>query len=135
MMNKDIIEASGVYEGVVGLVEPVVISGKSFGIKLLSVYEFLKCNLAYKNLVEKLASQGFDRDLCKQTCERACIISLSLYNRENQRVFRDGLSVLMGLTPEELKSTYQQYEKLNKKRIAINEDYTSKIEHIKKRFS
>lgn len=135
MISEDMNQSDSLCENTVSLIEPVVISGKSFGIKLLSVYELLKCNFAYRNLVEKLTSQGFDRTLCEQTCERACIIALSLYDRENQRVFRDGLSVLMGLTPEELKSTYEQYEKLNKKRIEIHEDSLRKVEHIKKIFS
>ena len=116
----------------VGLIEPITISGKSFGIKLLSVYEFLKCDLACRNLVDKLTSQGFDRELCMQTGERACIISLCLYNKNNERVFRDGLSALMGLTPEELNSVYIRYLKLTNIRNKFHKNSLKKIENIKK---
>lgn len=115
-------------------IEPIVISGKTFGLKLLSVYEFLRCDMACRNLINKLTSQGFDRELCKETCERACIISLSLYNKENQRVFTDGLSVLMGLTPDELKSVYVDYDKLTKKKTGLNDISSKKISYIKKNY-
>ena len=114
--------------------EPIVMSGRSFGIKLLSVYEFLKCDLACRNLVDKLTNQGFDANLCKKICEQACIISLCLYNKENERVFMDGLSVIMTLTPEELKSTYSQYENLAKKAAKFNKSSLEKIDYIKKNY-
>lgn len=134
MLNENSKVFNGIDRGTVGLIEPIMVSGKSFGIKLLSVYEFLKCDIACRSLIDKLTSQGFDKDLCKQTCEKACIISLCLHNKNDERVFRDGLSVLMGLTPEELKSVYMQYEKLTRKRENFHRNSLKKIEHIKKSF-
>lgn len=127
----------GIKEGEIklsNLIEPVVISGKSFGIKLLSVYEFLRCDVACRNLINKLTGQGFDRDLCKETCERACIISLSLYDKENQRVFNDGLSVLMEFTPDELRSVYIAYNRLTRKTARFNEMSSKKIGYIKRNY-
>lgn len=114
--------------------EPIMLSGKSFGVKLLSVYEFLKCDLACRNLVEKLTGQGFDRSLLKEVCERACIISLCLYTRNSERVFTDGLSVLMNLTPEELKTAYSQYRSLTIKTAKFNRASLEKIDYIKKKY-
>lgn len=115
-------------------IEPIVLSGKSFGIKLLSVYDFLKCEFAYRNLVNRLVTQGFERKICEEVCERACIISLCFYNKNNERVFSDGLSALMRLTPEELQNIYNEYSKLTNKVIKFNKASSSKIECIKENY-
>ncbi len=115
-----------------GLNELILISGKIFGIKLLSVYEFLKCDLACKNLVNKLVSQGFDRKLCSEICEQACLVSLCLYSTENERVFADGISVLMILTPEELRNVYFHYERLTRKMDRFRKSSLSKINYKRK---
>ena len=116
------------------ILEPIILSGKSFGVKLLSVYEFLKCDLACRNLVEKLTGQGFERGLLKEVCERACVISLCLYTKNSERVFTDGLSVLMSLTPEELKTAYTQYKNLTIKTAKFNKSSLERIDYIKKKY-
>lgn len=132
-MSNEVYSNSGnTIKGKTLRLEPIIMSGKSFGIKLLSVYEFLKCDLACRNLVDRLTGQGFDGDLCKEICEQACIISLCLYNKESERVFTDGLSVIMNLTPEELKNVYSQYENLTKKTTRFNKSSLKKIDYIKK---
>lgn len=116
-------------------VEPIVLSGKSFGIKLLSVYEFLKCELACRNLIDKLVAQGYEKKICEEVCERACIVSLCFYDKNNERVFNDGLSVLMRLTPEELQNIYIEYNKLTNKIIRFNKNSSKKIDYIKKNYA
>ncbi len=106
--------------GRVGLVEPIIASGKSLGIKLLSVYDFLRCEVMYRNLVNKLTEQNMDEVLCKSVCEQACLVVMCLHNSKNERVFNDGLSALLGLTPEDLQRIYSEYEKLNKKIIKFD---------------
>ena len=111
--------------------EPVVISGKSFGIKLLSVYEFLKCEISCKNLIDSLVNKGFNSKICSEVAERACIIACSTYNKDNTRVFCDGLDVLVKLTPQELDDIYQEYTKLTRKVIKFNKYASNKINFIK----
>lgn len=94
------------------LTEPIIISGKYFGIKLLSVYEFMQC-LRMKNiLAKKIIRKGFEKHMCKKICEYACLVSLCLYDSQNTRVFENGLEVLENITPEELKFIYEEYTKL-----------------------
>ena len=117
--------------GRVGLVEPIIASGKSLGIKLLSVYDFLHCEVMYRNLVNKLTEQNMDETLCKNVCEQACLIAMCLYDSKNERVFNDGLSALLGLTPEELQHIYGEYEKLNKKIIKFDKITYDVLENVK----
>ena len=117
--------------GRVGLVEPVIASGKSLGIKLLSVYDFLRCEVMYRNLVNKLTEQNMDENLCKSVCEQACLVSMCLYDSKNERVFNDGLSALFGLTPEELQRIYGEYVKLNKKIIKFDKIAYDVLENVK----
>lgn len=113
-------ESTNQFLGGVGMIEPIIASGKSLGIKLLSVYDFLRCEVMYRNLVIKLMEQNMDKKTCERVCEEACVVSMCLYNKNNERVFPDGLSVLMGMTPDELQKVYNEYTKLNKKVIRFN---------------
>ena len=92
--------------------EPLIISGKYFGIKLLSVYEFMNCLKMKKVLKNELVSQGFDKYICEKICEYACLISMCLYDSKNNRVFSSGMEVLKNMTPEELNFIYEEYVKL-----------------------
>lgn len=134
MPNKGYINSNNADSPKAIQLEPIVMSGRCFGIKLLSVYEFLKCDLACRNLVDKLINRGFDTKLCKEICEQACIVSLCLYTKGNERVFIDGLSVIMTLTPEELKNIYSHYEYLTKKTAKFNKSSLEKIDYIKKNY-
>lgn len=99
------------------LTEPIIISGKYFGIKLLSVYEFMQC-LKIKNMLTKeMINNGFDEHVAKKVCEYACLVSMCLYNSQNNRVFASGTDVLKNLTPEELKFIYEEYNRLLRKVI------------------
>lgn len=121
------------FQGRVGLIEPVIASGKSLGIKLLSVYDFLRCEVIYRNLVGKLTDQGMDRKLCENVCEKACLVAMCLYNSKGERIFSDGLSALRGLTPEELHRIYDEYKKLNKKIINFDKISYEILDKVRKR--
>ena len=116
----------------VNFTEPIINSGKSYGIKLLSVYDFMRCEIACKNLINKLVEQGMDKKLCEIICERACIVAMCLYDINNERMFYDGLSVLRGLTPHELKKVYHEYKLLNKKVLHLAKLTSSIVDKIKK---
>ncbi|MDR1628271.1 MAG: hypothetical protein LBR79_05805 [Oscillospiraceae bacterium] len=120
--------------GKVGLIEPIMVFGKSFGIKLLSVYDFLRCEIMYKNLVSKLTSQCFDKKLCRQVSEHACIVSMCFYSSDKQRIFMDGFSALSGLTPEELKKIYNEYLFLHNKTIKFDEFTSGILKDIKDKY-
>lgn len=120
------------FPGMVGLIEPIMVAGKGFGIKLLSVYDFLRCELMCRKLSEKLSNQGFDRQICEKICERACVISMCLYNSKNERIFVDGFSVLTGLTPEEMQNIYGEYAKLNKKVLRFDRITSGIVKSVKK---
>lgn len=121
--------------GKVGLIEPIMVAGKSFGIKLLSVYDFLRCEVMYKNLVGRLTSQGFDEKLCQQISEYACIVSMCFYNGDKERVFMDGFSALSGLTPSELKKIYNEYLFLHNKIVKFDEVTAGILNNIKRKYS
>ena len=120
--------------GKVGLIEPVIVCGKSFGIKLLSAYDFLRCEVMYKNLVSKLTSQGFDKELCKQISEYACVVSMCFYSADKERVFMDGFSALCGLTPTELKKIYTEYLFLYNRIIKFDETTSGILKNIKDKY-
>ena len=117
--------------GKVGLIEPIMVCGKSFGIKLLSSYDFLRCEVMYKNLVDKLTSQGFNKELCKQISEHACVVSMCFYSANKERVFMDGFSALSGLTPTELKKVYNEYLFLHNKVVKFDEMTSGILKNIK----
>lgn len=121
--------------GKVGLMEPIIISGKSFGIKLLSSYDFLRCEIMYKNLLKKLLDKGFNKDICKQVCEYACVVSMCFYDSQNQRVFMDGFSAILGLTPEELKKIYDEYLFLYNKVISFDSMASGLLNNIKYKYA
>lgn len=113
--------------------EPLIISGKYFGIKLLSVYEFMNCLKMKKTLENEMVNQGFDKHICEKICEYACLISMCLYDSQNNRVFENGLDVLKNITPEELKFIYEEYVKLLNK-IMEKDNITRTIIEKAKRY-
>ncbi len=118
--------------GRVNLIEPVIVSGKCFGIKLLSVYDFMICTKMLRELTEELTPQGFEKKLCLNICERACIIAMCLYDSKRQKIFKDGFSVLKSLTPDELHFLYREYVKLQKKILKRDKITYNILESVKK---
>ena len=70
-----------------------------------------------------------DKKICENVCEKACVVSMCLYNEKNERVFTDGLSVLRGMTPEELQKIYNEYT--NKKVIHFNSITSGILEKVR----
>ncbi len=112
--------------------EPIILSGKYFGIKLLSVYEFMQCLKMKNTLTKEMISNGFDEYISRKVCEYACLVSMCLYNSQNSRVFASGKDALKHLTPEELKFIYEEYNRLLRKVIKKDNITHSILEKAKK---
>ncbi len=114
------------------LTEPIIISGKYFGIKLLSTYEFMQCLKMKTALLNELLDKDFDKNICSKICECACLVSMCLYTSKNNRIFKTALEALQNLTPEELKFVYKEYSKLLNKVITKDKTTQSIVEKAKK---
>lgn len=101
--------------GRANLLEPIIVSGKYFNLKLLSAYDFMLCTKMLKEFSEILINQNFEKNLSNNICESACLISMALYNSKNQKVFGSPMEVLKNLTPSEIFLIYSEYQKLIKK--------------------
>ncbi len=119
------------YVGRAHLKEPIIIAGKYFGIKILSAYEFIQCSKMIKELTEKITSEGLEKSISENICEQACLVSMCLYNFQNQKVFENGLEVLKNLTPKELYFLYREYEKLLNKIIQKDKITYKILESVK----
>ncbi len=114
------------------LTEPIIVSGKYFGIKLLSAYDFMLCSKMLDRLTAYLLFEGFDKTLSYRIAEKACVVAMCLYDSENCKIFRNGLEVLKNLTPDEIKLIYTEYVKLIKKIIKRDKVARDIFERIKK---
>ncbi len=101
--------------GRANLLEPIIVSGKYFNIKLLSAYDFMLCTKILKEFTEMLINQNFEKNLLNNICEYACLVSMCLYNSKSQKVFDSPIDVLKNLTPNEIFLIYSEYQKLVKK--------------------
>ena len=131
--NSKISKINSQFIGRAHLTEPIIFAGKYFGIKLLSTYEFMQCIKMKNTLTKEFLNQGFDKDICKKICEYACLVSMCLYNMQNQRVFLTGMETLKNLTPEELSYIYEEYIKLLNK-IAKKDNITHGIVEKAKKY-
>lgn len=114
------------------LIEPIIVSGKCLGIKLLSVYDFMICTKMLQKLTEELTSQGFEKKFCLTICDKACLVAMCLYDSKGQKIFKNGFSALKGLTPEELNILYEEYLKLQKKILKRDKITYDILECVKK---
>ena len=94
------------------LTEPIIVSGKYIGIRLLSVYDFIMCIKMYNELMKNNVFSGLDGEIYSTICEQACVVSLCTYNSNGERVFSEAISTLRTLTPYELQRIYFEYNKL-----------------------
>lgn len=117
------------------LTEPIIVSGKYFGIKLLSAYDFMLCSKMVDKLTAYLLFEGFDKTLSYGISEKACVVAMCLYDSENSKIFKNGLEVLKNLTPDEIKFVYTEYVKLIKKIIKRDKIARGILENIKKQTS
>ncbi len=92
--------------------EPIIVSGKYVGIKLLSIYDFIMCIKMYNQLMKSNIFSGLDGEIYSTICEQACIASLCTYNSNGERFFSEALNALKTLTPYELQRIYLEYNKL-----------------------
>ena len=118
--------------GRVNLIEPVIVSGKCFGIKLLSVYDFMLCTKMLEELTQEFMLQGFDEKFCSNICEKACVVARCVYDLKGQKIFKNGFSALKGLTPDELQILYKEYVKLQKKILRRDKITYNILECVKK---
>lgn len=112
--------------------EPIILSGKIFGIKLLSVYDFILMMKNYNNLLRKILLKNFSIKLCRNIAEKACLVSMCLYTYENKRVFNTALDVLKNLTSLELNLVYRKYIKLEKQTRNYENKNQNIFENVKK---
>ena len=101
--------------GRANLLEPIIVSGKYFNIKLLSAYDFMLCTKIFKKFTQMLINQDFEKELSSNICQCACLVSMCLYNSKRQKVFGSPMDALKNLTPDEIFLIYSEYKKLLKK--------------------
>ena len=101
--------------GRANLLEPIIVSGKYFNIKLLSAYDFMLCTKIFKKFTQMLINQDFEKELSSNICQCACLVSMCLYNSKRQKVFGSPRDALKNLTPDEIFLIYSEYKKLLKK--------------------
>lgn len=101
--------------GRANLLEPIIVSGKYYNIKLLSAYDFMLCTKILKKFTQILINQNFEKNLSNNICEYVCLVSMCLYNSKRQKVFASPMEVLKNLTPSEIFLIYSEYQKLIKK--------------------
>ncbi len=118
--------------GITKFTEPIIVSGKYFGIKPLSAYDFMLCTKMIEKLMENLISQGFEEKISKNISEKACVVAMCLHGSDSKKVFNDGLEALKGLAPYELKNIYDEYVKLTKKFLKRDETLSNILLKVKK---
>ena len=94
------------------LTEPIIVSGKYVGIRMLTVYDFIICIKMYDQLIKNTVFSGLDEEIYATICEQACIASLCAYNASGERFFSEALTALKTLTPYELQRIYLEYNRL-----------------------
>ena len=82
--------------------------------------------------MENLISQGCEEKVSKNISEKACIVAMCLYGTENKKVFNDGLEVLKGLAPYELKNIYDEYIRITKKLLKRDKTLSTILLKVKK---
>lgn len=92
--------------------EPIIVSGKTFGIKLLSAYDFIVFVKRCNSLTKFLKLKKLNSETCKNISREASLISLCLYKSEKQKLFPNAITVLKILTPSEIRYIYNEYVKL-----------------------
>ena len=84
--------------------EPILLSGRIFGLKLLSAYEIIILERNYKTMLE--ISNLFKKN--KTLLRKAGLISMCLYTASGERLFSNAVSVLKNLTCHEINYVFKQ---------------------------
>lgn len=108
--------------------EPILLSGKVFGLKLLSAYETIIFEKNYKSMLE--ISNVFKKN--KKLVKKAGLISMCLCTASGERLFPDAVSVLKNLTCQEINYVFKQYSKIKKQSLAYHAKNQSIFENVKK---
>lgn len=95
--------------------ELLIVSGKCFGIKLLSTYDFMICAKMMASLKSGLIAEGFDPKICPRISEEACIAAMCFRTVKGEKIFKNGSEALKALTPHELRLIYKEYTTLQSK--------------------
>lgn len=108
--------------------EPILLSGKVFGLKLLSAYETIIFEKNYKAMLE--ISNVFKKN--KKLVKKAGLISMCLCTASGERLFPDAVSVLKNLTCQEINYVFKQYSQIKKQSLAYHAKNQSIFENVKK---
>lgn len=108
--------------------EPILLSGRIFGLKLLSAYEIIILERNYKAMLE--ISNVFRRN--KKLVKKAGLISMCLYTASGERLFSNAVSVLKNLTCHEINYVFKQYSKIEQQSLAYHAKNQSIFENVKK---
>ena len=116
-------------------VEPIIVSGKYFGIKLLSAYDFILCTKIYAKTYQKLISENFDKNLSENISQYACIVSQCLCDFHGEKIFETPISAMKQLTPYELRAICKEYQKLQKNIVQLDKSSNKIINKIKNNYA
>mgnify|MGYP004683155673 CR=1 FL=1 len=108
--------------------EPILLSGRIFGLKLLSAYEIIILERNYKTMLE--ISNVFRRN--KKLVKKAGLISMCLYTASGERLFSNAVSVLKNLTCHEINYVFKQYSKIKQQSLAYHAKNQAIFENVKK---
>ena len=115
--------------------EPIIISGKILGIKLLSTYETILYERKYRRILKYIKYKNYNYSIYKKYLKQACLVSICLYTFKNKPVFSSVLNVLKSLTPYELDFIYNQYIKIRSESHRYDQKNYLTFESVKKRGS
>ena len=116
-------------------VEPIIVSGKYFGIKLLSAYDFMLCTKIYAEIYQKLISENFDKKLSENISQYACIVSQCLCDFHGEKIFNNPMSAIKQLTPYELRVICKEYQKLQNNKNQLDKSSNKIINKIKNNYA
>lgn len=107
--------------------EPILLSGKVFGLKLLSAYETIILEKNCKAMLE--ISNVFKKN--KKLIKKAGLISMCLYTASGERLLPNAISVLKNLTCHEINYVFKQYSKIKKQSLDYNTKRQEIFENVK----
>ena len=112
--------------------EPIELLSGIFYINLMSVYEAILCESESRTLVEKLIADGADQRISKSVTENAALASFCLYDKNDNRVFKDAFNALSVLTPEELLRIANKYNEIQKRFLSFDKLTPKMLYKLKK---
>lgn len=108
--------------------EPILLSGKILGLKLLSAYEIIILERNYKAMLE--ISNLFKKN--KTLLRKAGLISMCLCTASGESLFPNAVSVLKNLTCNEINYVFKQYNKIKTQSLAYHAKNQAIFENVKK---